>query len=79
VEIMDVLVNNLYAIELTQERYDYFLYTVFLDYPEDQAYARGLWTQEWNAYQSSSDDTVVRSLLERLFSALIETPEFQIY
>jgi len=79
VEIMDVLVNNLYAIELTQERYDYFLYTVFLDYPEDQAYARGLWTQEWNLYEGSSDDSVVRSLLERLFSALIETPEFQIY
>jgi len=79
VEIMDVLVDNLYAIELTQERYDYFLYTVFLDNPEDQAYARLLWTQEWNAYVGSSDDTVVRSLLERLFSALIETPEFQIY
>ena len=79
VEIMDVLVNNLYAIELTQERYDYFLYTVFLDYPEDQAYARSLWTQEWAIYVGSSDDTVVRSLLERLFSALIETPEFQIY
>jgi len=79
VEIMDVLVDNLFAIELTQERYDYFLYTVFLDYPEDQAYARSLWTQEWNSYEGSSDVTVVRSLLERLFSALIETPEFQIY
>ena len=79
VEIMDVLVNNLYAIELTQERYDYFLYTVFLDHPEDQAYARSLWTQEWNAYTGSGTDTTVRSLLERLFSALIETPEFQIY
>ncbi len=79
VEIMDVLVNNLFAVELTQERYDYFLYTVFLDYPEDQAYARLLWTQEWTSYGGSGDDTVVRSLLERLFSALIETPEFQIY
>ena len=79
VEIMDVLVNNLFAIELTQERYDYFLYTVFLDYPEDQAYARLLWSGEWSDYQSSGDDSVVRSLLERLFSALIESPEFQIY
>ncbi len=79
VEIMDVLVNNLYAIELTQERYDYFLYTVFLDNPEDQAYARLTWTQEWGDYESSGIDTTVRSLLERLFSALIETPEFQIY
>lgn len=79
VEIMDVLVNNLFAIELTQERYDYFLYTVFLDYPEDQAYARLLWSGEWSDYQGSGDDSVVRSLLERLFSAIIESPEFQIY
>jgi hypothetical protein len=79
-EIMDVLVANLFAIEITQERYDYFLYTVFLDYTgTDPVYALGLWTQEWNAYQGSGDDTVVRALLEGLLSAFIETPEFQLY
>lgn len=79
-EIMDVLVDNLFAIEPTQERYDYFLYTVFLDYTgTDLVYARGLWTQEWNAYTGSGDDTVVRALLEGLLTALIETPEFQLY
>ena len=79
-ELMDVLVNNLFALQLTQERYDYFLYTVFLDYTgTNLAYARGLWTQEWNLYTGSDDDTVVRNLLERLFSAFIETPEFQLY
>ena len=57
-----------------------FLYTVFLDYTgTNLAYARGLWTQEWNLYTGSDDDTVVRNLLERLFSAFIETPEFQLY
>lgn len=80
VELMDLLVNNLFALELTQERYDYFLYTVFLDYTgTDLAYARGTWTTEWNSYKGSGDDTVVRSLLERLLSSLIETPEFQLY
>jgi len=79
-ELMDVLVRMLYAVDLTQERYDYFLYTVFLDYSgEDLAYARGLWRSEWNDYKSSGDDTTVRSLLELLLSALIETPEFQLY
>ena len=79
-ELMDVLVRILYAVDLTQERYDYFLYTVFLDYSgEDLAYARGLWRSEWNDYKSSGDDTTVRSLLELLLSALIETPEFQLY
>ena len=79
VDIMDVLVNNLFAVELTQERYDYFLYTVFLDHPENHSYALGQWTSVWNAYDTTGDDTTVRSLLERLFSALIETPEFQIH
>jgi len=79
-ELMDVLVKMLFAVELNQERYDYFLYTVFLDYSgEDLTYARGLWRSEWNDYQSSGIETTVRSLLERLLSALIETPEFQLY
>jgi uncharacterized protein (DUF1800 family) len=77
--IMDVLVDNLFAVELTQERYEYFLYTVFLDHPENHSYALGQWTSVWNAYDNTGDDNTVRSLLERLFSALIETPEFQIY
>ncbi len=78
-EIMSVLTANLLAVSLTQERIDYFIYTVFLDYPEDQAYARSLWTQEWSTYQSSANDETVRLLLERLVSALIQTPEFQLY
>jgi len=80
VEIMDVLVDNLIAVQLNQERYDYFLYTVFLDAQgEDQSYARGKWVTEWNNYQSSNDSSTVSSQLEVLFSALIETPEFQLY
>lgn len=78
-EIMNTLVNNLYAVELTQERYDYFLYTVFLDYPDNQAYARELWRQEWIIYKNTADGATVRNLLETLFSALVETPEFQLY
>lgn len=78
-EIMNILVNNLFAIELTQDRYDYFLYTVFLEWPEDHEYALGLWTGEWNIYQNSGDDTTVRNLLETLLSSLIQTPEFQLY
>jgi hypothetical protein len=79
-EIMDTLVPNLFAVELDQERYDYFLYTVFLDSPEqDPAYARGLWRQEWGNYQNTGDDATVRNVLEGLLSALIETPEFQLY
>ena len=78
--IVDTLVENLYAVTLDEGRVDYFLYTVFLDAPdEDKTYARGLWRQEWELYQQTGDDATVRLLLERLFSALIETPEFQLY
>jgi len=82
VELMNVLVAHLFPLPPTQERYDYFLYTVFLDYTgTDLTYARGLWAQEWSIYLASNpkDDTVVRGLLELLLSSLIETPEFQLY
>jgi uncharacterized protein (DUF1800 family) len=79
-ELMDVLVAHLFPLPPTQERYDYFLYTVFLDYTgTDLVYARGLWRQEWDSYISTGDDAVVRGLLELLLSSLIETPEFQLY
>jgi hypothetical protein len=72
-------VGQLFAVELSQERYDYFLYTVFLDYTgTDLLYARALWANEWSAYVGSGDDTVVRALLQLLLSSLIETPEFQL-
>jgi hypothetical protein len=78
-EIVTVLTENLMAVTLTQDRFDYFLYTVFLDYPEDHGYALGLWRQEWNAYQNSANEITVRILLNRLLSSLIQTPEFQLY
>jgi len=78
--IMNVLLEHLFPVAITQERYDYFLYTVFIGFPdEDPAYARSLWTSAWNRYVGSGDDSEVRPLLEQLLSALIETPEFQIY
>ena len=77
-ELMDVLLASLFAVELTRERYDYFLYTVFLEFPENPTYARGLWSTAWGNYESSGDDTEVRPLLERLLAALIQTPEFQL-
>lgn len=78
--IMDVLLEHLFPVTITRERYAYFLYNVFIGFPdEDPAYARNLWTTAWNNYITSGDDSEVRPLLEQLLSALIETPEFQIY
>jgi hypothetical protein len=78
-EIMNVLLENLYPVQITQERFDYFLYTVFIGFPDEEpSYARSLWTTAWNQYTGSGDDSEVRMLLERLLTALIETPEFQL-
>jgi uncharacterized protein (DUF1800 family) len=79
VQIMDVLAEALFAVALSQERYDYFLYTVFLDFPENPAYALQNWTATWNRYQNDNNDTAVRYQLETLVSSLIQTPEFQLY
>ncbi len=78
-EIMDVLTGLLFAVELSQERYDYFLYTIFLDaLDEDPTYARGKWKTEWEEYQDSGTADTVRGQLELLLTSLIQTPEFQI-
>lgn len=73
-QIVDVLVENLLAVELNQERYDYFHDTVFLD-----TLSKTTWQYEWNQYTGGGNDTVVRERIETLFSALIQTPEFQLY
>jgi uncharacterized protein (DUF1800 family) len=79
-EIMAVLSRGLLAVSLTDERKDYFLYTVFLDaLDENQEYARSKWRGEWQDYQNGGSADVVRSRLELLLSSLIQTPEFQLY
>lgn len=79
-EIMEVLSRGLLAVSLTDERNDYFLYTIFLDaLDETQDYARSKWRGEWQDYQNGGSADVVRSRLELLLSSLIQTPEFQLY
>ena len=73
-EIVQAFINYFIAIEVTQERFDYFLNVIFLDTlsPLD-------WEHEWNNFITSSDATIVKGKLEVLLSALIQTPEFQLY
>ncbi|MEZ5072207.1 MAG: DUF1800 family protein [Bacteroidales bacterium] len=78
-EIMDALASNLLAVTLNQERYDYFLYTVFLENPENQEQARTTWSYEWANYQSGGAGDTVRGQIEILLSALVQTPEFQLH
>jgi uncharacterized protein (DUF1800 family) len=72
-DIVTVLTENLLAVQLSTERFDYFLNTVFLD-----TLTQATWLSEWNAYIGGGDDLVVRERLEILVSSIIQTPEFQL-
>jgi hypothetical protein len=62
------------ATNLPEERFQYFLNQVFLEgFPEYY------WTNEWNNYLSSGNDGVVRVQLTKLFVALFQSPEMQLF
>lgn len=73
-EIVTVLTTYLYPVEITQDRYDFFLNNLFLE---------GLqpvnWSTEWSLYKNSTDDSTVRQKLETLLAGIMQTPEYQIF
>jgi uncharacterized protein (DUF1800 family) len=72
--VVKAFTDYLFALEITTDRFNYFLNSVFLD---------GLggynWTNEWNAYKGGGNDTTVKLRLETLVTKLIQTPEFQLF
>lgn len=72
--ILTELTDYMFTNPLPTERYDYFLNTIFLENTMESH-----WTDEWTNYKNTLDDTVVRSLLERLVSALMQSPEYQLF
>ena len=36
------------------------------------------WTDEWSAYKSGGDDTVVRGILETFVGGMMQSPEYQL-
>ena len=58
----------------SDERFDYFYQTVFLDNlpPAD-------WTYEWQNYLDTGDDTEVRLILERFVKAVLYSQEYQTF
>ena len=72
--IVQELVDDLLPEIITTERFDHFLNDVLLD-----GLSMANWTTEWFTYQSSNDDSAVRSQLENLFNALMQSPEYQLH
>jgi len=67
------LVEWLIPISIDQARFDYFKDDILLN--------NGVidWTNEWNTYQSTSINTLVKGQLELLVKSIMQSPEYQLY
>lgn len=72
--IVQELIDDLLPEIITTVRFDHFLNDILLD-----GLSMGNWTTEWFAYQGSNDDSAVRTQLESLFNALMQSPEYQLH
>lgn len=71
--IVNGLAGYMLSAPLQSERFDYYLNDVLLD----QLSAEN-WQTEWEQYKSTNDDTAVRTQLERLVIAIMQSPEYQL-
>lgn len=72
--LVQELVDWLFPIVLDAARFNYFRDEVLLD----QLPASN-WTTEWNNYVNTSSDVNVRLQLESLITAMMQTPEYQLF
>jgi len=71
--LVQTLTTYMLAVELNEDRRNYFLNDVFLE-----NLPLTTWQTEWSFFDSGGDDIVVRDRLETLVSAIIQTPEYQL-
>ncbi|MGI9544900.1 MAG: DUF1800 family protein, partial [Cyclobacteriaceae bacterium] len=71
--LVQELVDDLFPEIITTERFDYFLNDILLD-----GLSMANWSTEWFSYKSSGDSSAVKSQLDSLFRALIQSPEYQL-
>ncbi len=67
------LISYMFPQEIPEDRFNYFLNKVFM---ADDMLSH--WTDEWQEYKSSNNDTAVRGRLERLLRGIIQSPEYQL-
>jgi len=74
VTIVQEMTENMIAIELPEERFNYFLHDVLLiGYPPE------VWTIQWEIYQNTGNDAIIRGQLNLLIGALMQSPEYQLF
>lgn len=72
--LMQELVKWLFPVTLDSDRFNYFRDNVLLD-----QLSAANWTNEWNAYVSSGSDVNVRLQLESVITAMMQSPEYQLF
>ena len=71
--LVKTLLDYLLPVELDQDRIDYFLDEVLLDNISMMS-----WQFEWDDYRASGDDSAIRPQLNKLYKAIIQSPEYQL-
>ncbi|NMM48196.1 DUF1800 family protein [Marinigracilibium pacificum] len=69
------LIDLLFPESVCAERIDYFVNEILYGGLSTGA---TMWQNDWNAYKSGGDPVAVVTQLEKLITALIQTPEFQL-
>ncbi len=72
--LVQELATWLFPITLDTVRFNYFRDNVLLD-----QLSAANWTAEWNNYVNTSSDVNVRLQLESLITAMMQTPEYQLF
>jgi len=72
--LVQELVEWLFPMTIDSVRFNYFRDNVLLDQLSPQN-----WTDEWNNYLNSGSDVNVRLQLEALISAMMQSPEYQLF
>ncbi|MFN8254801.1 MAG: DUF1800 domain-containing protein [Bacteroidales bacterium] len=72
--LVSELVSYLFTNDIPDDRFNYFLNDILLENLQESH-----WTDEWNDYKNTGIDTGVRSQLERLATAIMQSPEYQLF
>lgn len=72
--LVEDLLDTLISETPHPDRVNYFLDEIFLN-----ELPAADWTYEWEAYENSGDDSEVRIPLQNLFTAIMYSPEYQVF
>ena len=70
--LVDEIANILYPNPIDQDRVEYFAELILEGYPSYY------WTDTWDEYLATGENTIVKTRLDLLIGAMINAPEYQL-